>query len=91
MKLQLFLSDRGATPTVAREVETDLHMDAIVGRLSQSAEPFDAWHEDEGPVLWWDFPVAEEPYVGTPLDEDWPFEDTGTIGWTRLFCPARLA
>lgn len=28
----------------------------------------DEWHEDDGPVLWWEFPVNEPPYVGTPLD-----------------------
>lgn len=30
------------------------------------------WHEDIGPVLWWDFPVEEPPYCGTPLDEHFP-------------------
>ncbi|WP_270692508.1 hypothetical protein [Enterococcus malodoratus] len=30
------------------------------------------WHEDIGPVLWWDFPVGEPPYCGTPLDDDFP-------------------
>lgn len=30
------------------------------------------WHEDIGPVLWWNFPVEEPPYCGTPLDEDFP-------------------
>lgn len=30
------------------------------------------WHEDIGPVLWWDFPVEEPPYCGTPLDDDFP-------------------
>ncbi|MDB1738958.1 hypothetical protein PMV56_21530 [Enterococcus avium] len=30
------------------------------------------WHEDIGPVLWWDFPVEEPPYCATPLDDDFP-------------------
>jgi hypothetical protein len=30
------------------------------------------WHEDEGPALWWRFPVVEPPYLGTPIDSDWP-------------------
>ena len=30
------------------------------------------WHEDIGPVLWWNFPVEEPPYCGTPLDERFP-------------------
>lgn len=32
------------------------------------------WHEDIGPVLWWDLPIQEPPYCGTPLDSDWPCE-----------------
>lgn len=30
------------------------------------------WNEDMGDVLWWDFPVEEPPYCGTPLDEHFP-------------------
>lgn len=26
------------------------------------------WTEEDGPVLWWKFPVTEPPYVGTPND-----------------------
>ena len=33
--------------------------------------PADEWHEDFGPVLWWQFPITEPPYVGSPLDTDW--------------------
>jgi hypothetical protein len=25
------------------------------------------WTEEDGPVLWWKFPVTEPPWVGTPL------------------------
>ena len=32
------------------------------------ARPADEWHEDIGPALWWVFPIAEPPYVGTPND-----------------------
>lgn len=32
----------------------------------------DKWHEDMGDVLWWDFPISEAPYSGTPLDDDFP-------------------
>ena len=28
------------------------------------------WDEDLGDCLWWDFPVEEPPYCGTPLDDD---------------------
>lgn len=32
------------------------------------ARPIEDWAEEDGPVLWWKFPVTEPPYVGTPLD-----------------------
>ena len=34
------------------------------------------WHEDDGPVLWWKFPLSEPPYVGSPLDTGFPVEVT---------------
>ena len=36
------------------------------------AIPLSEWHEEFGNVLWWKFPVDEPPYVGTPLDNNWP-------------------
>lgn len=42
------------------------------------------WHEDDGAVLWWTMPVEEPPYVGTPLDDDWPGYHTH---WTVLEVP----
>lgn len=30
--------------------------------------PFHEWHEDHGSVLWWLWPIEQEPYVGSPLD-----------------------
>lgn len=30
------------------------------------------WGEDYGDVLWWKFPIEEPPYVGSPLNADWP-------------------
>lgn len=35
------------------------------------ARPLEDWHEDMGDVLWWEFPVVEAPWVGSPLDSDW--------------------
>lgn len=32
------------------------------------ARPLSEWHEGDGDVLWWRFPVREAPYVGSPLD-----------------------
>jgi len=57
--------------------------------MSEKALPFSAWHEDDWSVLWWTFPVAEPPYVGSPLDSDWPFseEDYQSLGWTPLDVP----
>lgn len=43
------------------------------------------WDERDGPVLWWRFPVVEPPYVGTPLDDDWPGYHTH---WTRIVVPS---
>lgn len=43
------------------------------------------YHEDHGPVLWWVFPVTEPPYVGSPLDLDWPGYHTH---WTLLDIPS---
>jgi hypothetical protein len=36
--------------------------------MPDTARPLNEWHEADGPVLWWAFPVNEPPYVGTPLD-----------------------
>ena len=30
--------------------------------------PLAEWTEEDGPVLWWKFPIDEAPYVGTPFD-----------------------
>lgn len=32
----------------------------------------DKWHEDMGDVLWWESPIREAPYCGTPLDDGFP-------------------
>ena len=42
--------------------------------MSQAAKMLSEWHEDDGPVLWWRFPVTEPPYVGTPNDDGRPVE-----------------
>lgn len=46
--------------------------------------PKKEWHEDDGAVLWWVFPVEEPPYCGTPSNEDFPIYVTH---WTRLQVP----
>lgn len=44
------------------------------------------WHEDHGDVVWWWFPIVEPPYVGTPMDSDWPGCHTH---WSALDVPQR--
>lgn len=53
------------------------------------AQPFTTWHDDDGPVLWWRFPIREPPHAGTPSDSDWPFDEAEEplLGWTRLVVP----
>jgi hypothetical protein len=34
--------------------------------------------------MWWKFPITEEPYVGTPLDDDFPDHVTH---WTPIPVP----
>lgn len=48
--------------------------------------PLAEWHEDDGIALWWRVPVCEPPeYVGSPLDDDWPFDDEDTdLYWTPI-------
>lgn len=48
------------------------------------ARPLDEWREDDGPALWWRFPVEEPPYSGTPLDAEWPGYHTH---WTVIEVP----
>jgi len=40
------------------------------------ATPGERYREDDGPVLWWLFPVVEPPWAGTPNDWDWPGHHT---------------
>lgn len=50
-----------------------------------TARKLDEWNEEDGPVLWWRFPVAEPPYCGTPLDDDFPDYVTH---WTTFDVPS---
>lgn len=44
--------------------------------------PIEEWHEDMGNCLWWRLPIDEPPYVGSPLDSDWPLTDPNDDGET---------
>lgn len=52
--------------------------------ISTEARPLKEWHEDIGDVLWWKFPIEEPPYVGSPLDLNWPSYHTH---WTPIVVP----
>lgn len=52
--------------------------------VTERARPIDEWGEDNGDVLWWKFPIEEPPYVGSPLDANWPGYHTH---WTPIAVP----
>lgn len=60
------------------------HPDTKAGRAAKQALPLAEWHEDMGAVLWWRFPVDEEPWCGTPTSDGWPHYHTH---WTPLVVP----
>jgi hypothetical protein len=62
--------------------ETERRWNALMG--APQARPLDEWDEDDGAALWWVLPVCEPPYVGSPLDDDFPDYVTH---WTPLECP----
>ena len=47
-------------------------MEAISFEDASRPRPLADWHDDLGCVLWWILPVEEPPYVGSPIDDDWP-------------------
>lgn len=44
----------------------------VAQAMVEPARPRVEWHEDDGDVMWWKFPVVEAPYVGSPLADDFP-------------------
>lgn len=50
----------------------------------ETVHELEEWTEEDGPVLWWTFPVSDLPYPGTPLNEDWPGIHRY---WTRIPSP----
>lgn len=57
---------------------------AAVGINFNPVRPLSDWHEEDGPVLWWKFPIEEQPYVGSPLFTTWPGYHTH---WTEFQLP----
>lgn len=60
------------------------HPDTLAGRKARHTRPLSEWGESDGPVLWWRFPAAETPFVGSPRSADWPGTHTH---WTPLTVP----
>lgn len=52
--------------------------------VQERPRPLEEWCEDYGDALWWKFPIEEPPYVGSPLDEEWPGYHTH---WTPIILP----
>ena len=73
-------------PSVETVIETfkELEKDSTTLAEHRIAEEREEWAEEDGPVLWWKFPLCEPPYVGTPLDDDFPDYVTH---WTPILEP----
>ena len=76
------VSEKGkAADAKSLEVATEnVELSVELKRL-RTPRPLNDWHDDDGPALWWKFPVEEPPYVGSPNDCDWPGYHTH---WTPL-------
>lgn len=68
---------------VLREIKR-LQLQARIFEDLRTPRKKDAWEEDFGAVLWWKFPIVEPPYVGTPLDDNFPSYVTH---WTHIPLP----
>ena len=57
-----------------------------LGEYEESNEPksLENWEESYGDCLWWSFPIEEPPYVGSPLELDFPENVTH---FTRISYP----
>ena len=79
-------------PYTTIECETKEDYDKLSGILEQhkaatNPRPLEEWEEDYGDCLWWEFPIEEPPYCGSPLDVDFPDYVTH---FTRLIVPDEL-
>lgn len=59
-------------PTEKEDVRRSLarQLQAAEAKLAELyvVRSLEEWTEEDGPVLWWKFPVTEAPWVGTPHD-----------------------
>jgi hypothetical protein len=75
-----------STPGLPKRIDSLVELFARAQRRERATpvRARDDWHEDDGAVLWWQFPVTEPPYAGTPLDDDFPEYMTH---WTPIVVP----
>ncbi len=59
------------TESIPDAAIVDLLALSLAAVKDRTPRPLDDYHEDEGNVLWWRFPIDEPPYVGSPLCSDW--------------------
>ncbi len=64
--------------------QTESGTEPTAGLGAKKPRQLEDWHEDDGPALWWRFPVDEPPYCGHPNCDDWPGYHTH---WTPLVVP----
>ncbi len=70
--------------TTHQEKSVDIPLARNNAKPYITPRPLEDWHEDQGACLWWHFPVCEEPYVGSPLDNNFPSYVTH---YTPIFIP----
>lgn len=63
---------------------TGLWKDAQKRAQEEQPKLIEDWHEDVGPALFFDLPIEEAPYCGTPLDSDWPWSKNAILYWVPL-------
>lgn len=53
-------------------------------QLARIPIPRDEWREDDGVALWWDNALEQLPYIGCPLDDNFP---AWADCWTPIIVP----
>lgn len=57
----------------ARAIEAELSkQEPVEPDTVQVPRQLSEWHEDDGAVTWWSFPLNEPAWIGQPTDSDWP-------------------
>ena len=62
---------------IARELAVEVQRLRTLKHISM-------WHEEDGCVLWWNVPVEEPPWVGSPLDSEWKEIGSGYEYWSPI-------